>query len=70
VRERTKVAEPKMPSTKPEPARILSVIIAALAAFAAAGGLLSNGPYRDNSFVTAAWRGNDLVTIVVALRYE
>lgn len=29
-------------------------------------GLLSKHPYNDNAFVTAAWFGNDLVTLFVA----
>lgn len=50
-----------------KPAYILSLIIAAMALLASAGGLFIDGIYRDNAFVTAAWRGNDLVTLVVAL---
>lgn len=45
----------------------LSYIIAVLAFFASAGGLFFPGLYRDNSFVRAAWWGNDLVTLLVAL---
>jgi hypothetical protein len=48
-------------------ARILSIIIAILAAFAAAGGLLFDNLYRDNLFVTSAWKGNDLVTLFIAV---
>src|SRR6185436_20981908 len=54
----------------PEPVRrvfVLSTIAAGLAALAAAGGLLLPGLYRDNLWVTSAWRGNDLVTLAVAV---
>src|SRR5512135_617653 len=54
-----------MPSTKT--ARILSILIAALAAVASAGGLLLRGLYRDNTFVSSTWKGNDLVTLVIAV---
>jgi hypothetical protein len=47
--------------------RILSICIAILAAIAALGGLLLPGLYRDNPFVTAVWKGNDLVTLAVAV---
>ena len=46
---------------------MLSTIAAGLAALAAAGGLLLPGLYRDNLWVTSAWRGNDLVTLAVAV---
>lgn len=45
----------------------LSIMVAFLAAVASACGLLIEGFYRDNALVTAAWRGNDLVTLVVAV---
>lgn len=54
-----------MPTTKT--ARLLSFIIAALAAIEAAGGLLLPGLYRDNLFVSSDWKGNDLVTLVIAV---
>ena len=47
-------------------ARTLSWAVAALAAVAAAAGVLRPGLYRDNALVTAAWLGNDLVTLFVA----
>lgn len=47
--------------------RLLSWLIAVLAAVAAAGGFLLRGLYRDNLFVTSAWRGNDIVTLVIAV---
>jgi len=47
------------------PAYILTLIIAALAGIAAAGGLLLQGLYRDNAFVTSTWQGNDLTTLLL-----
>ena len=49
------------------PAHGLSAVIAALATAASATGLLVDRLYRDNDFVTATWRGADLVTLVVAV---
>ncbi|MBP7690570.1 MAG: hypothetical protein KA764_01560 [Anaerolineales bacterium] len=49
------------------PARRLSVLIVLLAAGQALGGLLIPGLYRDNALITAAWIGNDLVTLAVAV---
>ncbi len=46
---------------------LLSIIIAILAALASAGGLFLNGLYRDNLFVTSAWKGNDVVTLFVVV---
>lgn len=46
---------------------ILSALIAALMAVASLGGLLIENLYRDNAFVASLWRGNDLVTLVVAV---
>jgi hypothetical protein len=54
-----------MPTLKT--ARTLSILIAVLAGIASAGGLLLRGLYRDNLFVSSAWKGNDLVTLVVAV---
>jgi hypothetical protein len=48
-------------------AYILSIIIAILAAVASVGGLFLNGLYRDNLFVTSAWKGNDVVTLLIAI---
>ncbi len=45
----------------------LSIIIAVLATIASAGGLLLNGLYRDNAFVTTTWLGNDAVTLFLAV---
>jgi hypothetical protein len=47
-------------------AYILSIMIAALAALAAIGGLALN-IYRDNAFVTTAWKGNDAITLVLGV---
>jgi hypothetical protein len=46
-------------------ALVLSTWIAILATVASAGGLLLQGLYRDNPFVTSAWKGNDLVTLFI-----
>jgi hypothetical protein len=48
-------------------ALVLSGAVAALAATASIGGLFLQGLYRDNAYVKAAWAGNDLVTLVVAV---
>ncbi|MCU0489261.1 MAG: hypothetical protein MUE67_09950 [Anaerolineales bacterium] len=45
---------------------ILSTLIAVLATIASAGGLLLEGLYRDNTFVTTTWLGNDAVTLFLA----
>jgi hypothetical protein len=47
-------------------AYVLSIFVAVFALAASAGGLFIPGLYRDNPFVLAAWRGNDLVTLAVA----
>jgi len=52
---------------KPKAAYILSIIIIILMFLASAGGLFLKRLYRDNDFVTGAWRANDLVTLVVAI---
>ena len=54
-----------MPTIKT--ARILSILIITLAVIASLGGLLLRGLYRDNLFVSSDWKGNDLVTLVVAV---
>jgi hypothetical protein len=46
---------------------VLSVIIAVLMFLASIGGLLIEGAYRDNRLVAALWRGNDWVTLLVAV---
>ncbi len=55
-----------MSQNKLKPVYILSVVIAILMAAASAAGLFTH-LYRDNTLVTAAWRGNDLVTLFVAV---
>jgi hypothetical protein len=56
-----------MLQNKMKPAYVLSVIIVILATVASAGGLFLNNLYRDNPFIASLWKGNDLVTIVVAV---
>lgn len=46
---------------------ILSTLITVLAAAASAGGLFFPGLYRDNALIVNAWRGNDFVTLAVAV---
>ena len=53
--------------TKPTTAYILSAIIAILTVVASAGGLFITDLYWDNAFATSAWRGTDLVTLVIAV---
>ncbi|MFA5853058.1 MAG: hypothetical protein WC820_10175, partial [Spirochaetales bacterium] len=55
------------PHTKLQPAAMLSTMIGFLAFFASAGGLWLKGLYRDNLFVTSVWRGNDIITLCLAL---
>jgi hypothetical protein len=54
-------------TTQPSLATLLSVIVASLALITSAGGLFWDGLYRDNILVTAAFRGNDLITLVGAV---
>jgi len=56
-----------MPETKLKPVTTLSILIAILASFVSAGGLLLDGLYRDNAFVTTTWLGNDAVTLFLAV---
>ncbi len=44
-----------------------SWLVVGLAALAAGAGVIEPGLYRDNPLVTAAWFGNDLVTLFVAV---
>lgn len=46
---------------------ILSMVITILMIVASIGGLLIDRLYRDNKFISMLWRGNDLVTLVVAV---
>lgn len=57
----------KMKDEKFKAVTILSILVAALATFASAGGLLLNGLYRDNAFVTTTWLGNDAITLFLAV---
>ncbi|MBI5943652.1 MAG: hypothetical protein HY864_04730 [Chloroflexi bacterium] len=56
-----------MPEIKLKPVASLSILIAVLATFASAGGLLLDNLYRDNAFVTTTWLGNDAVTLFLAV---
>src|ERR1044071_3889065 len=60
-------SEQQTVTAQPRLATLFSTIIAVLALIASAGGLFWNGLYRDNTLVTAAFRGNDLITLVVAV---
>jgi hypothetical protein len=53
--------------TNDKTALTLSTFIAVLAVIASAGGLFINGLYQDNLFVTSAWKGNDVITLFVAV---
>ncbi len=46
---------------------VLSCIIAALMALQSAGGFFIRGLYRESAALAAGWRGNDLVTLVIAV---
>jgi hypothetical protein len=46
---------------------IVSAVIAVLMTFASLGGLFLPDLYRDNTWATAAFRGNDLATLVLAV---
>jgi hypothetical protein len=48
----------------------LTTIIALLAAVVSIGGLLLPHLYRDNTFLTSAWKGTDLVTLVVGAAFN
>ncbi len=51
----------------PNTSEILTALIIGLSAVASGGGLLIDGLYRDNAFVSAVWKGNDIVTLVVVV---
>jgi len=59
----------QQPTRHPEPRRVeaLSRGFAALMAVQSAGGLFFPGMYRDEAWILAAWFGNDLVTLLVAV---
>ena len=46
---------------------LLSVVVAALMVMASLGGLVLPGLYRDNTWSTAAFRGTDLATVLLAV---
>jgi hypothetical protein len=46
---------------------VLSAVIAVLMVFASLGGLFLHGLYRDNTWSTAAFRGTDLATLLLAV---
>ncbi len=48
-------------------ADILSAVLAALMLLASAAGLVVPHLYRDNLLVASGWRGNDLVTLGLAV---
>lgn len=54
-------------NTRLKYAYVLSIIIVVLSLISALGGLFLDNLYRDNTFVNSAWRGNDLVTLFVAV---
>ena len=56
-----------MLQTKLRLAYILSVIIVILATVASAGGVFLGNLYRDSTFIASLWKGNDMVTLVVAV---
>ena len=45
----------------------LTMVTIVLALIASFGGLFIKDLYRDNAFVVSGWRGNDLVTLIIAL---
>jgi hypothetical protein len=60
-------AAPQSATTRPRLAWLLAGVVGLLALIASAGGLFWEGLYRDNTLVTAAFRANDLITLVVAV---
>ncbi|HLM62528.1 MAG TPA: hypothetical protein VK308_17130 [Pyrinomonadaceae bacterium] len=56
-----------MAQSKFKTAFVLSGVIPVLMFLASIGGILIEGVYRDNEFVASLWRGNDWVTLLVAL---
>jgi hypothetical protein len=56
-----------MSNNRPNLTYIFSIIIVVLAAIASAAGLFIPDLYRDNALVVSALRGNDLVTLAVAV---
>jgi hypothetical protein len=62
-------ADPMTATPQPyrKPAFNLSILIAVLASITSAGGLFLKGLYQDNLFVTSAWKGNDLITLLLGV---
>jgi hypothetical protein len=56
-----------MSATSSKLAYTLSIAIAILAGAASASALLLGSLYRDNSLVATAWKGNDLITLIVVV---
>lgn len=46
---------------------LLASLIIALSAIQSAGGLFFHALYRDGAWILTAWRGNDVVTLLVAV---
>src|SRR5215212_2329467 len=67
VRTLSPLSEKQTATTQPRVATLLSTTVALLALVASGGGLFWNSLYRDNTLVTAAFRGNDLITLVIAV---
>ena len=74
--QRTLAADPASPRPTPAAAhrttatvaaRRVSWLVAVLMAFQAGVGVLAPSVYRDTGWVTAAWYGNDLVTLLVTV---
>ncbi len=61
------MARPRPRGARLRSMHVLSIVVLALMAIAAAGGLFVRGLYRDNLQVTSGWLGNDLVTLAVAV---
>lgn len=55
-----------MTHTTPRAAYVLSALIAALAVVVSVAGLFGD-VYRDNTWITAAYQGTDIVTLVLAV---
>jgi hypothetical protein len=60
-------AAPQSATTRPRLAWLLAGVVGLLALIASAGGLFWEGLYRDNTLVMAAFRGNDLITLGIAV---
>jgi hypothetical protein len=56
-----------MPRSGLKPVYVLSWLVVLLAVVAAGGGLFFPAVYRNNTWITAQLRGNDLVTLAVAV---